>query len=98
MRPANGEFDDYGTRVMDYTRFLDVLPLWLLFPLTIALVIGAVELGYRIGRKRRAEAGGEPEKDGRSARLSPPRWASWRSCSASPSRSPPPGSTTAAGS
>ncbi len=49
---------------MDYTRFLDVLPLWLLFPLTIALVIGAVELGYRVGRRRRRfEAGGEPEKD-----------------------------------
>ncbi len=37
---------------MDYTRFVDAIPLWLLLVLAPALVVGSVELGYRAGLLR----------------------------------------------
>jgi hypothetical protein len=40
---------------------LDFLPLWVLFGLTIALVLLSIEVGFRIGRRRAAIA--EPEKE-----------------------------------
>jgi hypothetical protein len=39
---------------------LDSFPLWLLFGATVAIVFGAVEVGYRVGRHRRMRA---PEKE-----------------------------------
>lgn len=49
---------------MDYTRLVDWLPLWLLFVFALALVIGSVELGYRVGRLRRlADVAGPGEKE-----------------------------------
>jgi hypothetical protein len=41
---------------MGYRYFLDFLPLWLLLTLTIALISGAMEAGYRYGRLRRNRA------------------------------------------
>lgn len=40
---------------------MDLVPLWLLFPATIALVLLGIETGFRIGRRRTAVA--DPEKD-----------------------------------
>jgi len=46
---------------MDSTRVLDALPLWALFLLTVAVVVVAVELGYRLGKYRRSTAEDEKE-------------------------------------
>lgn len=50
---------------MDYTHLLDDLPLWLIFLLTVAIVIGSIEAGYRLGRSRRVQkdSAADPEKD-----------------------------------
>jgi hypothetical protein len=40
---------------------LDIVPLSLLFPVTIAFVLAAIEIGFRVGRRRAAVA--EPEKE-----------------------------------
>lgn len=45
---------------MDYRGPLDMVPLWLLFLATIAVIFLAVEGGYRLGKYRR---GHTPEKD-----------------------------------
>ncbi len=46
---------------MDYTRLLDDLPLWGLFIATIAVVVLAVEGGYRLGAYRRRRSDQEKE-------------------------------------
>jgi hypothetical protein len=46
---------------MDYTRLLDALPLWGLFFATVAIVILAVECGFRLGKYRRARSDQEKE-------------------------------------
>ncbi len=46
---------------MQIQALLDFLPLWGVFGLTIVLVLFAIEVGYRIGRRRAAIA--EPEKE-----------------------------------
>jgi len=45
---------------LDFDGPLDFLPLWLLFILTVVLVSIAVEIGFRLGKFRRAHA---PEKE-----------------------------------
>ena len=49
------------TVVMHYEP-LDYLPLWALFPLTVALIYGAIEAGYALGKYRRHAT--EFEKEG----------------------------------
>lgn len=46
---------------MENEYFLDFIPLWALFPLTIALIATAMELGFRIGAWRREH--GQQEKE-----------------------------------
>lgn len=46
---------------MEPHGFLDFLPLWLLFTITLSAIVVAVEAGYRLGRFRRLQA--EPEKE-----------------------------------
>lgn len=50
---------------MDYTHLLDDIPLWLFFLGTVAIVIGSIEVGYRIGQSRlkRRDANINPEKE-----------------------------------
>ena len=49
------------TTVTQYTTILDVLPLWGLFLTIVALVLAAIEGGYRFGRYRNRYAGHEKE-------------------------------------
>jgi hypothetical protein len=46
---------------MDPARLFDTLPLWTILPLTIALALLAVELGYRFARYRQRRSEGEKE-------------------------------------
>lgn len=48
---------------MDYTHLLDDLPLWLIFLLTVAIVIGSIEAGYRLGRSRRVQRDSAAEQE-----------------------------------
>ena len=47
--------------VMPYTTVLDSLPLWGLFLTVLALVLAAIECGYRLGSYRHRQAGHEKE-------------------------------------
>ena len=47
--------------VMQYTTVLDSLPLWGLFLTVLALVLAAIEGGYRLGSYRHRQAGHEKE-------------------------------------
>ena len=47
--------------VMQYTTVLDLLPLWGLFLTILALVLAAIEGGYRLGSYRHRQAGHEKE-------------------------------------
>src|SRR5215813_7154753 len=46
---------------MDLGRLFDAIPLWAIPPLTIALALVAVELGYRFARYRQRRSEGEKE-------------------------------------
>lgn len=46
---------------MDTTRLLDDLPPWALFGATVLIVMASIELGYRLGKIRRARS--DQEKD-----------------------------------
>src|SRR5262245_30918871 len=46
---------------MSPTGLLDVIPLWLILPLTIGIALASVELGYRIAVYRRLQK--EEEKE-----------------------------------
>ena len=48
-------------RMMQYTTVLDLLPLWGLFLAILALVLAAIEGGYRLGSHRHRQAGRENE-------------------------------------
>ncbi len=40
---------------------IDVIPLWAFFPFTVLAVLAVLEIGYRLGRYRRTQAGEEKE-------------------------------------
>lgn len=46
---------------MDKAGLLDVFPLWTIFPLTVAVALFSVELGYRIARSRLGRSQAEKE-------------------------------------
>src|SRR5215813_14639335 len=46
---------------MDANRLFDALPLWAIPPLTVALALVAVELGFRFARYRQRRSEGEKE-------------------------------------
>ncbi len=46
---------------MPGSSWLDVIPFWAFFPLTVLLVVAAVEIGYRLGQYRRRQNADEKE-------------------------------------
>ena len=46
---------------MQATGFVDMLPLWALYLVTVAIVLLSVEVGWRLGRLRRRRAEGEKD-------------------------------------
>lgn len=44
---------------MEVTRLLDALPLWAIFPITVAIALVSVEVGYRLAKNRQQRAAEE---------------------------------------
>jgi len=46
---------------MQFTGLLDPLPLWTIFPLSVAVTLGSIEAGYRLAQYRRRRSSEEKE-------------------------------------
>ena len=46
---------------MSGSTWIDAIPLWAFFPVTVLLVVAAIEVGYRLGQYRRQQSADEKE-------------------------------------
>ena len=49
---------------MQFTGLLDPLPLWTILPISIAVTLGSIEVGFRLAQFRRRHATDEKEPVG----------------------------------